>query len=107
MNSDQIKNIAGQFGTAIAFLLVGAGIMTVDQSADLAHNLGTIMNALGVSIPAILGVVSIAGSIYRHLRMKKVPETAVAVQLPKSVPVPPVGGTIDLTAAKGVAKVVG
>ena len=107
MNFDQIKNAAGQLGTAIAFLLVGAGIMTVDQSADLAHNLGNLVSAIGVAIPSILGVISVVSSVYRHWNQKKVPDAATAVILPATVPVPPVGQSINLTAAKGLAKVVG
>jgi hypothetical protein len=102
MNSDQSLNLLKQVITFFGAMAVGAGLFNITT-----EQVTTVANDLIVAIPAVVSIGSIVWSVYSHWKMKKVPVTAVAVELPKSVPVPPVGGTIDLTAAKGVAKVVG
>jgi hypothetical protein len=102
MNSDQILNLLKQIITLFSGLAVGLGAAHIS-----VEQVTTIGNDLTVAIPALISAGSVFWSVWSHWGKKKVPDAAVAVELPKSVPVPPVGGTIDLTAAKGVAKVVG
>jgi hypothetical protein len=102
MNSDQILNLLKQIITLLSGLAVGLGAAHIS-----AEQVTTIGNDLTVAIPAIISAGSVFWSVYAHWKMKKVPDAAVALELPKSIPVPPVGTEINLSPLNGKAKVVG
>ena len=92
MNPDEIKSALGQLATAVCFLLVGAGVITTAQSSEIAKDVGALAGAIGMAIPAVLGLVNIGGSIWRHWNLKKVPEAAVVVTPATQPPPPPASG---------------
>jgi hypothetical protein len=100
-----VRNLMAAGGALVA----GLGIHGLDvaTTATLVNNLTVIANAIAVLIPAAISVGGILWSIKTTYGKKKVPVEAVAVVLPPSVPVPPVGGSLDLTPLRGTAKVVG
>ena len=102
MNSQETMNAVRQGLTAVfSMLTILVPSLAVSQQYSL------ITTGIVTAVPALCTLASIAWSIYAHLNMKKVPENAVAVILPPSVPSPPVGATIDLAPLSGLAKVVG
>lgn len=100
MRSDEILNFAKQLLTLASGVAVGIGLLTSDQASEL-------VSYLIIGVPAMIGAGSVVWSVYAHWGMKKVPEAAVALELPKSVPVPPVGAELNLSPLNGKAKVVG
>ena len=107
MNSDSIKSMFGQFTTVVLAILVATGVMTTDQGSSVTGAVETLFSSLSAAIPAVLLIINVAASIYRHWGLKKVPEQSVALEMPKAVSTPAVGASIELGPLKGVAKVVG
>ncbi len=79
MNADEIKSALGQAGTVVLTMLTMAGVVTSGQATDIVGAVTTLFTSVYAAVPAVLLLVNIAGSIWRHWNMKKVPETAVVV----------------------------
>ena len=103
MNSDELKSALGQIATALLALATGYGVITTGQATNLSSAISTIFTSAAAAIPAVLMIINIAASLWRHWNMKKVPEKATALLLPKELPV---GSMADLT-LMNTAKVVG
>ena len=72
------------------------------------YHLSTDQVALIASDVSYVGAAAaFAYGMFEHWNMKKVPDNSTALKLPASVVVPPVGQSINLTPAQGLAKVVG
>src|SRR6185312_13711306 len=105
MNSDAIKSALGQITTVILAILVATGVLTTEQTNDVGGAVTTLFTSLSAAIPAVLLIINVAASIWRHWGQKKVPVASIAIELPASAPPPPpVGSTIDLGPLKGEAK---
>jgi hypothetical protein len=100
MNSDQQLNLLKQVITMLGGMAAGAGLLHITM-----EQVTTVANDMIVIIPAAISLGSIVWSVYAHWRMKKVPVTAVAVQLPATVEPPVVGERVALTGI-GTGKVV-
>jgi flavin reductase (DIM6/NTAB) family NADH-FMN oxidoreductase RutF len=79
MNSDEIKSALSQVATAVLAMLTATGVVTSGQAGDVSGAIAAIFTSLGTLVPAVLLVVNMAGSVWRHWNMKKVPETAIVV----------------------------
>jgi flavin reductase (DIM6/NTAB) family NADH-FMN oxidoreductase RutF len=79
MNADEIKSALSQLATALLAILTAAGVITSGQAHDVAGAIAAIFTSLGTLVPAVLLIANVAGSIWRHWNMKKVPETAIVV----------------------------
>jgi len=79
MNSDEIKSALSQVATAVLAMLTATGVVTSGQASDVSGAIATIVTSFGAFVPAVLLVVNIAGSIWRHWNMKKVPESSIVV----------------------------
>lgn len=100
MNYDQVMNLVKQVLTLVSGIFVAKGVIDANSAASIVTN-------LSVAVPALIGAGSVVWSVYSHWGMKKVPDAATAVELPKGVAVPPVGASLALTPLTGTAKVVG
>ncbi len=80
MNSDEIKSALGQIATAVLAILTAAGAITAGEANDITGAVATIFSSAATLVPAVLLLANIAGSIWRHWNMKKVPETAIVVK---------------------------
>jgi len=87
MNSDEIKSALGQIATAPVMSLASPAVMAPaavrmasTAVAELARRAVTIFSSAATLVPAVLLLANIAGSIWRHWNMKKVPETAIVVK---------------------------
>ena len=107
MNTDAIKSLLGQVTSVVLAILVATGVMTTDQGNGVTGAVATLFSSVSAAIPAVLLIINVGASIYRHYGMKKVPEKAVALELPKAIPPPVIGTTVDLGPLTGKAKVVG
>lgn len=79
MNGDEIKSALSQFATAVLAILTAAGAITSGQAHDVAGAIGAIFTSLFTMVPAVLLIANVAGSVWRHWNMKKVPENAIVV----------------------------
>ena len=100
MNTDQQLNLLKQIITLLGGIAAGAGFVHISM-----EQITTITNDLVVIVPGLISLGSVAWSVYAHWGQKKVPVTAVAVQLPAAIPPPPVGERVALTGI-GAGKVV-
>jgi hypothetical protein len=107
MNGDALKSMLGQITTAVLAILVATGVMTNEQTSGVASAVDALFTSASAAIPAVLLLINVAASIYRHWGQKKVPEASIALILPPQDPKPVVGTTINLGPLKGNAKVVG
>lgn len=78
MNDSTISAVS-HIGTVVLLLAVQAGVVTSGQAHDVTTSFTTIFTSLPALIPAVAAIANVAGSIYRHYGMKKVPEASVAI----------------------------
>src|ERR1700722_18282102 len=90
MNDATISAVS-HIGTVILMMAVTAGVVTSGQAHDLTTSFTTIFTALPALIPAIGVIFNVAGSIYRHYGMKKVPVNSVAIATNAPAAASPVG----------------
>jgi hypothetical protein len=100
MNNDQLLNLLKQVLTLFGGIAAGIGAAHIS-----AEQITTISNDLVVAVPALVSAGSLIWSVYAHWNMKKVPDKAIALELPKTVAPPTVGEKVLITGI-GPAKVV-
>jgi hypothetical protein len=69
MNPDEIKNLLQQAGTLLGMLLFARGLITHDQAS-------AVVTDIGVVVPPLASLASIAWSVIDHWNKKKVDENA-------------------------------
>lgn len=100
MNTEATLSLLRQLLTLVGGLLAGAGYLNAEQANTITNDVLTV-------VPALVSLGSVCWSIYAHWNQKKVPQSAVALELPSTVPTPAKGTHLDLTPLTGVAQVVG
>lgn len=76
MNRDEIKSALSQIATAVLALATAYGVVDAGTAHNITSAATTLFTSMSAAIPAVLMLANIAGSVYRHWNMKKVPETA-------------------------------